>query len=103
MRIPYTISASISTCILATVYHTFGSLSSALFVYHDAHTIFKPPKGEPQTIAEQLEGRRRTTQFGRLLEELQIGSVTALRQGPGPESEPCDLGPALRIRLHCHH
>jgi len=28
-----------------------------LFVYHDVHTIFKPPKGEPQMIAEQLEGR----------------------------------------------
>jgi transposase len=45
-------------------------------IYHDGHSIFEPTAG-PGTMAEQLGGKREPTQFGRLLEELGIGSVRA--------------------------
>lgn len=46
-------------------------------VYHDGHGIFVPGAERRETIAEQLAGRREPTQFGRLLEELAITSITA--------------------------
>ena len=46
-------------------------------VYHDSHSIFRRNDKEAETIEEQLEGRRRPTQFGRLLEELGVTSITA--------------------------
>lgn len=48
-----------------------------LAVYHDRHSIFVRNDRERETIEEQLEGRRRPTQFGRLLEELDITSIPA--------------------------
>jgi len=48
-----------------------------LAVYHDGHSIFKRNDNGKETIDEQLEGRRRPTQFGRLLEELNITSISA--------------------------
>ena len=46
-----------------------------LAVYHDRHSIFRV--NAPETVAEQLTGVREPTQFGRLLDELAITSVTA--------------------------
>lgn len=46
-----------------------------LALYHDRHGIFQRSPKEPETIEEQLEGRRKPTQFGRLMEELDIVSI----------------------------
>ena len=47
-------------------------------LYHDRHGIFERPKKEPETIEEQLEGERKPTQFGRVMEELGIVSIHSL-------------------------
>ena len=47
-------------------------------LYHDGHGIFERSKKEPETIEEQLEGKRKPTQFGRVMEELGIISITSL-------------------------
>jgi len=47
-------------------------------LYHDRHGIFERPKKEPETIEEQLEGKRKPTQFGRVMEELGIVSIPSL-------------------------
>jgi len=44
-------------------------------LYRDRHGIFERSKREPESLEEQLEGRRQPTQFGRLLEELGITSI----------------------------
>ena len=44
-------------------------------VYHDGHVVFERPAHEAMTIEEQLEGKMRLTQFGRLLSELNITSI----------------------------
>jgi len=44
-------------------------------LYHDRHGIFERSRSEPDSLEEQLEGRRRPTQFGRLMEELGITSI----------------------------
>ena len=44
-------------------------------LYHDRHGIFERSKREPESLEEQLEGRRKPTQFGRLMEELGITSI----------------------------
>ncbi len=44
-------------------------------LYHDGHGIFERSRGEPESLEEQLEGRRKPTQFGRLMEELGITSI----------------------------
>jgi transposase len=44
-------------------------------LYRDRHGIFERSKREPESLEEQLEGKRRPTQFGRLLEELGITSI----------------------------
>jgi hypothetical protein len=49
-------------------------------LYHDRHGIFARSKGRHPhrlTIAEQLTGQVAPTQFGRLLQELGIGSIAA--------------------------
>jgi len=46
-------------------------------LYHDRHGIFERSKGEPESLEEQLEGRKRATQLGRLMEELGINSITS--------------------------
>jgi hypothetical protein len=48
-----------------------------LALYHDRHTIFEVPKNELESIEEQLEGEKKLTQFGRLLDELGIISISA--------------------------
>lgn len=46
-------------------------------LYHDRHGIFVRSTKEPETVAEQLAGKRQPTQFGRALEQFGIASVTA--------------------------
>jgi hypothetical protein len=46
-------------------------------LYHDRHGIFERSQKEPETIEEQLEGKRKPTQFGRLMEELGITSISS--------------------------
>jgi transposase len=46
-----------------------------LAVYHDGHTVFEVTERETLTIEEQLEGKASLTQFGRLLNELNITSI----------------------------
>lgn len=48
-----------------------------LAVYRDRHGIFATNAKREPTIAEALAGEREPTQFGRLLEELGIGSIAA--------------------------
>jgi len=43
-------------------------------LYHDGHGIFERSKREPESLEEQLEGKRKPTQFGRIMEELGITS-----------------------------
>lgn len=46
-------------------------------VYSDRHSIFWMTKNKELTLEEQLSGRRRPTQFGRLLEELGVEQILA--------------------------
>jgi len=46
--------------------------------YHDGHSIFVSPNDEEPTIEEQLAGKKHRTQFGRLLDELDITSIQSL-------------------------
>ncbi len=50
-----------------------------LALYHDRHGIFKQTSKatEADTLEEQLAGKQDPTQFGRLLEELEITSIAA--------------------------
>jgi hypothetical protein len=50
-----------------------------LALYHDRHGIFKQTSKatETDTLEEQLAGKQDPTQFGRLLEELEITSIAA--------------------------
>ena len=48
-----------------------------LALYHDRHTIFEVPENELESVEEQLEGEKKLTQFGRLLDELEITSISA--------------------------
>jgi transposase len=48
-----------------------------LALYHDRHTIFEVPKYETESVSDQLEGEKKLTQFGRLLKELGITSISA--------------------------
>jgi transposase len=47
-------------------------------LYHDRHGIFQRSRQEPETLEEQLAGTRKPTQFGRMMEELGIISITSL-------------------------
>jgi transposase len=46
-------------------------------VYRDRHGIFERDPNDEEQIWEQLEGKRATTQFGRLMEELGIRQIAA--------------------------
>jgi hypothetical protein len=58
--------------------HIVGNQGIPEALYHDGHGIFVRSKREPESLAEQLAGRRKPTQFGRMLEELAIISITSL-------------------------
>lgn len=49
-----------------------------LALYHDCHSIFELAADKLPSIEEQLEGKRPLTQFGRLMDELGITSISAL-------------------------
>jgi len=56
-----------------------------LALYRDRHGIFEPLSTQPLSLDEQLAGRREPTQFGRLLQELEITSIGAHSpQAKGP-------------------
>jgi len=46
-------------------------------LYHDGHGIFERAQKEPESLEEQLMGKREPTQFGRIMEELGIISITS--------------------------
>ena len=48
-----------------------------LALYSDRHGLFQRSPKEPESLAEQLRGRRDPTQFARALEELDIGLILA--------------------------
>ena len=48
-----------------------------LALYHDRHGIFEHSTQGRMTVAERVNGKRDPTQFGRMLEELAIGSIPA--------------------------
>jgi len=52
-----------------------ASYGIPMAVYHDGHAVFEPADHEALTVAEQLAGRKGLTQFGRLLEELNVNSI----------------------------
>jgi len=54
-----------------------SSYGVPLALYHDRHSIFEPPTKGQESLEEQLEGRRKPTQFGRLMEELGITSIAS--------------------------
>jgi len=47
-------------------------------LYHDGHGIFERSKREPESLEEQLAGRKMPTQFGRIMEELGVISILSL-------------------------
>jgi len=47
-------------------------------VYHDRHGIFQRSKKDRESLEEQLAGKRQLTQFGRLMEELGITSISSM-------------------------
>ena len=49
-----------------------------LAIYHDRHSIFEVSPDKRPSIEEQLEGKERATQFGRLMAELGITAISAL-------------------------
>lgn len=58
--------------------HIVGKQGIPEALYHDGHGIFVRSRKEPESLAEQLAGRRKPTQFGRMLEELGVISITSL-------------------------
>ena len=46
-----------------------------LALYHDGHAVFERSEYETESLEEQLEGKKRITQFGRLMAELNITSI----------------------------
>ena len=52
-----------------------ASYGIPMALYRDRHGIFERSRREPESLDEQLEGKRRPTQFGRLVEELGITSI----------------------------
>ena len=46
-------------------------------IYHDRHSIFEVSADKLPSIEEQLEGKRPTTQVGRIMQELGITSIPA--------------------------
>jgi len=52
-----------------------ASYGIPMTLYHDRHSIFEHSESKPESLEEQLEGKREPTQFGRLMEELGITSI----------------------------
>jgi hypothetical protein len=62
------------TLLLRQIIASYG-IPEAL--YHDGHGIFERSKREPESLEEQLIGRKESTQFGRIMEELSIIFITS--------------------------
>ena len=58
--------------------HIVGKQGIPEALYHDGHGIFVRSRREPESLEEQLAGRKKPTQFGRMMEELGIISITSL-------------------------
>jgi hypothetical protein len=73
-----------------------------LALYHDRHGIFKQisKATEADTLEEQLAGKQAPTQFGRLLEELEITSIAA--RSPQAKGRVERLFGTLQERLVVH-
>ena len=54
-----------------------GSYGMPMALYHDRYGIFERSKSESESLEEQLEGRRKPTQFGWLMEELGVTSISS--------------------------
>lgn len=61
--------------LLRTILDRYGCPGA---LYHDGFGVFERPASDPDTLQEQLAGKRAPTQFGRALEELDITSIRAL-------------------------
>ena len=76
-----------------------------LSLYSDSHGIFQRSPKEPESLAEQLRGKRDPTQFARALKELDIGHVPtgkgAHRAGLG--HLPGAARPRTPARRGIHH
>jgi len=57
--------------------HIVTNYGIPVALYHDRHGIFERSRNVPETLEEQFEGRRKSTQFGRLMEELSITSISS--------------------------
>lgn len=57
--------------------HIVQSHGVPMALYHDKHGIFERLPKDKESIEEELEGKRIPTQFGRLMEELNITSISA--------------------------
>ena len=73
-----------------------------LALYHDRHSIFQQTSKatEADTLEEQLAGKQDPTQFGRLLEELEITSIAA--RSPQAKGRVERLFGTLQERLVVH-
>lgn len=58
--------------------HIVQSHGIPLALYHDRHGIFVRSPRDKESLEEELEGKRFPTQFGRVMEELGITSISAL-------------------------
>lgn len=57
--------------------HIVESYGVPIALYHDKHGIFEHLPKDKESIEEELEGKKTPTQFGRLMEELNITSLSA--------------------------
>ncbi len=57
--------------------HIVESHGIPMALYHDKHGIFERLPKDKESIEEELEGKRIPTQFGRLMQELNITSISA--------------------------
>jgi transposase len=69
-------------------------------IYHDGHTIFEPAYKESASMEEQLTGKQKLTQYGRLLDELSITSIRS--QSPQARGRVERLWGTFQDRLVSH-
>ena len=62
---------------LQLLYQLVEQMGRPEALYHDRHSIFVRDAHEPDTLAEQLAGRRNPTQLGRAMQQFGIASVIA--------------------------
>ncbi len=62
-------------------------------LYHDGHGIFERSRRDPESLEEQLAGRRKPTQFGQMMEELGIIWRQATDQDLQTHGQPRCCGP----------